>query len=92
MCIDTEEEEEDCQKEFLEKILEKNLKTTDDFLGERHFKNFFNDSHSTKYEHSHYKQTNSHSFNRAFVTEVIVVVVGFVFVVVVADIYAIKTR
>jgi len=72
--------------------LEKNLKTTDDFLGERHFKNFFNDSHSTKYEHSHYKQTNSHSFNRAFVTEVIVVVVGFVFVVVVADIYAIKTR
>ena len=54
MCIDTEEEE-DCQKEFLEKNLEKNLKTTtDDFLGERHFKNFFNDSHSTKYEHSHY--------------------------------------
>ncbi len=91
MCIDTEEEE-DCQKEFLEKNLEKNLKTTDDFLGERHFKNFFNDSHSTKYEHSHYKQTNSHSFNRAFVTEVIVVVGGFVFVVVVADIYAIKTR
>lgn len=92
MCIDTEEEE-DCQKEFLEKNLEKNLKTTDDFLGERHFKNFFNDSHSTKYEHSHYKQTHTtHSFNRAFVTEVIVVVVGFVFVVVVADIYAIKTR
>ena len=89
-CIDTEEEEEDCQKEFLEKNLEKNLKTTtDDFLGERHFKNFFNDSHSTKYEHSHYKQTHTHS-NRAFVTEVIVVV-GFVFVVVVADIYA-KTR
>ena len=57
------------------------------FLGERHFKNFFNDSHSTKYEHSHYKQTNSHSFNRAFVTEVIVVVVGFVFVVVSLLIY-----
>ena len=91
MCIDTEEEE-DCQKEFLEKNLEKNLKTTDDFLGERHFKNFFNDSHSTKYEHSHYKQTHTHSNQRAFVTEVIVVVVGFVFVVVVADIYAIKTR
>jgi hypothetical protein len=33
-CIDTEEEEEDCQKEFLEKNLEKNLKTTtDDFFG-----------------------------------------------------------
>ena len=92
MCIDTEEEE-DCQKEFLEKNLEKNLKTTDDFLGERHFKNFFNDSHSTKYEHSHYNtNSHTHSFNRAFVTEVIVVVVGFVFVVVVADIYAIKTR
>ena len=44
---------------------------------------------ATKYEHSHYKQTHTHS-NRAFVTEVIVVV-GFVFVVVVADIYA-KTR
>lgn len=76
---------------ILEKILEKNLKTTDDFLGERHFKNFFNDSHSTKYEHSHYKQTHTHSNQSAFVTEVIVVV-GFVFVVVVADIYAIKTR
>ena len=57
------------------------------FLGERHFKNFFNDSHSTKYEHSHYKQTHTtHSFNRAFVTEVIVVV-GFVFVVVSLLIY-----
>ena len=44
---------------------------------------------ATKYEHSHYKQTHTHS-NRAFVTEVIVVV-GFVFVVFVADIYA-KTR
>tara|TARA_B110000444_G_C18591067_1_gene478479 strand:+ start:277 stop:411 length:135 start_codon:yes stop_codon:yes gene_type:complete len=32
VCIDTEEEE-DCQKEFLEKNLEKNLKTTDDFFG-----------------------------------------------------------
>ena len=62
MCIDTEEEEEDCQKEFLEKNLEKNLKTTtDDFLGERHFKNFFNDSHSTKYEHSHYNNKLTHT-------------------------------
>lgn len=61
MCIDTEEEE-DCQKEFLEKNLEKNLKTTtDDFLGERHFKNFFNDSHSTKYEHSHYNNKLTHT-------------------------------
>jgi len=61
-CIDTEEEEEDCQKEFLEKNLEKNLKTTtDDFLGERHFKNFFNDSHSTKYEHSHYNNKLTHT-------------------------------
>lgn len=61
MCIDTEEEE-DCQKEFLEKNLEKNLKTTtDDFLGERHFKNFFNDSHSTKYEHSHYNNKLTHA-------------------------------
>jgi hypothetical protein len=59
-CIDTEEEE-DCQKEFLEKNLEKNLKTTDDFLGERHFKNFFNDSHSTKYEHSHYNNKLTHT-------------------------------
>jgi hypothetical protein len=33
LCIDTEEEEEDCQKEFFEKNLEKNLKTTDDFFG-----------------------------------------------------------
>lgn len=71
---------------ILEKILEKNLKTTDDFLGERHFKNFFNDSHSTKYEHSHYKQTHTHSNQSAFVTEVIVVV-GFVFVVVSLLIY-----
>jgi hypothetical protein len=61
VCIDTEEEE-DCQKEFLEKNLEKNLKTTtDDFLGERHFKNFFNDSHSTKYEHSHYNNKLTHT-------------------------------
>ena len=58
------------------------------FLGERHFKNFFNDSHSTKYEHSHYNnKLHTHSNQSAFVTEVIVVVVGFVFVVVSLLIY-----
>jgi len=31
------------------------------FLGERHFKNFFNDSHSTKYEHSHYNNKLTHT-------------------------------
>ena len=62
MCVDTEEEEDCRRKEFLEKNLEKNLKTTtDDFLGERHFKNFFNDSHSTKYEHSHYNNKLTHT-------------------------------
>ena len=77
------------------KNLEKNLKTTtDDFLGERHFKNFFNDSLTLLNTNTHTTTTNSHTHSNqsAFVTKVIVVVVGFVFVVVVADIYAIKTR